>query len=429
MANISKTNIYTFDDNISLGDYLIGTDKDRQNRTKSYRVGDLLAYIIQETGIISGNQILSGQIIWLQDRDFLITDLSYYLAGNIYEIQDTVITVPDADSSFNRFDLIYGNTSGEILLKQGEPVNPTVRPTLDDPSTEIKISFIFSQAGQPLPQDVSKIVIYSDNVPEDWSNNSDIDPGIIDFDAVTTPQAGTKCIVVKGLLDVNKNIEFQLDSGNVPYNATSQLMLYIKLDSITKDQTTGFRIWLENEFGNQSLSADIVNGSYGFNFSNMDDYQAIVIPLSELSGLDNFTKLNIQVEPNFNVAFRLDTIEIVNTGANIPLYNSYLALIDTLDDTYTGKETYSPVVVNGQLVLQPVSADSNIKTTTYNGKITRYIKHPLNPQNNPFEQNDYILDHVWSNTLLIDKARYLGGIQSDINSLDIVSSTDIPALI
>lgn len=57
MPKVNDTNIFNFDDNISIDDYLFGTDAERNKKNKNYKIGDLIT--------------LFKKVIFEDDPDFI----------------------------------------------------------------------------------------------------------------------------------------------------------------------------------------------------------------------------------------------------------------------------------------------------------------------------------------------------------------------
>lgn len=348
MPKHNNLSIYPFNTNFNLNDGFLCYSENDYRRTKNGRLGDLIGYLIQVIGIVIGNQNISGDIIWLQDRDYLVSDLAYVLSNNFIVVPDTIITVSEADPNFPRIDVVYADVDGNILIKEGIPSPNPVKPLLDT-GTQKYVSFILIDEGQALPNGVSEIIIYKENLETEWANSSTGTINI-DFNDITDPYEDTKSISVKGQQG-DTQIIFASDTP-LNYDSSVNLHFYIKFNPNSEQENIdSIKLILRSDNDLDSGGVIISDGDYNLDFSYTDDYQSVIIPLSTMPGLTVFSELIFEFTEALASSFLLDNIRLVTNNETIALSGSYLGLTDTIDLDYIGKDGYIPTVVNENLLL------------------------------------------------------------------------------
>ena len=153
MAKIHKTNIYTFDDNISAQDYLIGTDKDNLKKTKSFKVGLLTSSIIEQIGAANGNKILSGTLTHIGGLFYQTSEIFYIIGEQSYNVPSAIIEFSPPYGG-KRTDIIYVDNQGEIGVIEGETNSIPAAPTVNGVSrllfTHVDIEYKASQSNKIL---------------------------------------------------------------------------------------------------------------------------------------------------------------------------------------------------------------------------------------------------------------------------------------
>lgn len=352
MPKHNNTVIYNFDTLVSLDDSLLGFDADNAKRTRNYKISELLGFMLQYIGLFIGNQIISGNITWLNDLTYLVSDLNYYLANSLVTNVSGQVTLEDADPTNPRLDVIYADIDGNLGVLTGQPSSDPAEPILDS-ATQIAVSVILVNAGATSPDGVSEDIIYSDNLVSDWLNDS---TGLssVDFDDTTNPYNGNKSISFKEETN-NSSISFSKGS-DVSYDSEASLNLFVQIKSLL-DNIKSFSIYLIDNSENQSNIVTITQGSYGFDFSYTDDYQNLVIPFSDFTGLIDFDRVVIAFGNASSASLSIDFIRIVYGLDGVVINNTYLGLTDTADTSYTGKEGFVPKVINGELVLTKTNSE------------------------------------------------------------------------
>lgn len=422
MAKHNNTSLYPFDNNVTVNDGLLGFDSENVRRTRNFRVGSIVALVAEQIGAAINNSLVSGYVVWVEGTTYLFTDIGYWCNSQFFYIESQLVTLPNSDSTYGRIDAVYGNSQGVLMVEQGDPSPNPARPTLQL-ETQVAVTYILLDAGVSEPTQVSESIVYSDNLPTDWANSSS-GFNSASFDSIVQPYQGTKCIVVKEATGPASVLRFASQSGLTNYDPGAKLHLYVKLDTL-QNNANRIDIQLFNDSeGTESGFATLGGGGYGFDFANIDDYQAVIIPFSAMPGLAEYDGINIFIGQADNASLKIDHIRIVTGVDDLITSNTYLSLNDTVDTSYNGKENYIPRVVNGQLKLVSIVFPAIV---TINSNAFRLIKHPSNtaPANaNVLEVNDIICNGFWSGTEFWNRAQYSGGDTSDRNNWRAVSRVE-----
>lgn len=414
MAKHNNTTLYPFDNNVTINDGLLGFDAENVRRTRNFKVSSLVSLVLEQVGGAIRNALVTGSAIWIEDMTYKFWDIGYWLNSQYIEIDSQEVILSAADPTNPRIDAIYANSDGQLVVIEGDPAPNPLRPLINS-TTQVLVTFILIDAGGSVPSGVSEDIVYSDNLVTDWTNSTS---GFVsvDFDSLTNPFEGTKCIAVKEAAGTASYLRFYKGATAETYEPSLKLHLYIKVDALV-DNSTRIDIQLFNDnVPEESDFATLGNGSYGFDINNMDDYQSVIIPFSDMSGINEYNGINILIGEAALAAFKFDDIRIVAGVDDLILNNTFLNLLDTTDDTYVGKEGYFPKVVNGQLKLVPV-AYPNI--TTINGNTFNLVKHPDNNtagNESTLEVNDFVINGFWDNTEFWVRAQYSGGDVTDQNN-------------
>lgn len=419
MPKHNNTSIYPFA-SIDSRDGLLGFSYKDFRRTKNFKIADLINYIITIIGGGVGNTVLTGDIIWLGDRDYLVYDLSFWLNNTFYNIEDTEVTVGIADSTYSRFDVIYADTDGNIGIEQGVASATPVKPTLDT-TTQIEVSFILIEASSSQPVGTSEVLIYTDNLVTDWTNTG-FGTITVDFDDVVSPQSGTKSIALDGET-LNAGLTFT-SANPIAYDPTLALHFYIKFNDATilTEGQSDLRVLFTDANDNLSTAVNAFV-DYGVDLDNKSDWQSVVIPLSDLDGLASISNLSFNLDDQAVTSFSIDHIRLVGQNEIIVIQNSFLNLNDT-PNTYAGHALKRIAVKANEQELEFV------EHLIINNQIVDFIKHPDNdtPANqNTFEAYDFAKDIVKSD-MIWNLAQWTGGDQSDDANWNVINYTRLTAI-
>lgn len=421
MAKHNNTEVYPFDNNITINDFLFGSDGDNRNATRNFSVVGLINLI--ETYIGNGgilpNGLISGNVIWMDNLDYHVSNLVYALNNQLVTSEATTVTIANGDSTFSRIDVIVADAHGNISILQGLPSANPVKPVVGYGFLEL--TFVLILANATVANGVSDVVIYSDNLNTDWLNDSS---GLesINFDLTVEPYLGTKSIFIKEILN-NASISFDSDSNPIVYDSSLNLSLFINLKQLV-NTINRINVVLYDSDGNASSTVTIVGGNYGLDYDLADVYQSVVIPLSAFTRVTNIDRIVFFLSDALDAFLLIDHIRFVSGVVNPVLNNTYLNLSDTTDTDYVGKSGYSPTVENGALVLKPTVTIVLVNTRPF-----VLVKHPNN--NDPLQQqtlqlNDYVINGIgWDGTELWFLAQLIANNGAQETDFNVIQSRGI----
>jgi len=385
MARIKNLDVYPNDTLPTLSDRVIGTDSDSNNKTKNYRIADIVSLI--EGGSLRDG-VISGSVVWVEDLDYLVSDLEVVIGGVFYNVPGATVTLTDAHPTNQRIDLITAKVSisdsrpaiktAAINVIDGVSAPDPVKPTIPDHSREIQITFADVGGGATEPTGVSRTSVYDENVgsPTEWDVTETTSATGIILDSTTNPNTGTKCIAVTSSL-ISKFDSVTPDSITftastlVDITTVDSLHLYIRLnsDDARSSGEDSIVVKLSNSTTQIASLVRIENGVYGLDTNLFDIYQSIVIPIDafeqNIRGVSlNIENINFKFEGAIGQTFNIDTFDLVGGVNNPPMVDTWLGLADTDDTEYTGKLGYRSTVNSNEsgLELTPSGLQDGVVT-------------------------------------------------------------------
>ena len=231
----------------------------------------------QTSFLVSG-----GQVVWIENYEFLVSAARYYITGVAYTSAETTITLDAADPTDDRIDTIAVNSSSAVVKVTG---TAAAQPSGTDinPGTQLKLGLVLVRAATTEPEDVSDTLLYADNAGSptewDWTTsgsgwdvNSTVDP---------LPPS-TKCIDGTAVAN-GAYAQGQIGTGTFDPSEASQLVLYLK-SKATWSNNRGLSITLRLA-GVIVGQAVVINrtGSFGFVSSQIATYQLVAIPINQFA--------------------------------------------------------------------------------------------------------------------------------------------------
>ena len=293
----------------------------------------------------SESKIISGSVYWVEGFLYRSTVINYVINGVEYFAPITDLTLDAPDLTESRIDLFAVNDSGLVEIVKGANAVYPVEPTLDL-TTQLKVSLAIIPADSDIPLNVSTEQVYDENI--EWTSSllPPTTSATINLESTNGPSLNSLCI--EGT-DVNPARAFKfIKSFLLPTIGVSSLAFDFKSKAA---EVYGIYIVLSKE-GNVVSQLIVENNTFGFISTKIDNYQTANIPLSAFNlTVDEFDEVQfsfVYIEGTISsvTGFFMDNIRFVS-GVNNPVSDSsYLALDDTQDTSYAGKEGYSPVVVN-----------------------------------------------------------------------------------
>ena len=266
---------------------------------------------------ITGDGVISGGIVTWTGTGliFNISACTYVLNGVRYSSPFTTKTLDAADPTYDRIDVFSVNTSGQVEVIKGTPALNPVEPE-GDTSTTLGLTNVTIVAGATTPNNVSRDLIYDENV-ESWTKTASVTPGSYNFADTAYANTGTKSILIT-------------------QGAGFTLLKFSKATAmdISSYKSVSFAIRLNTAWtSNQILAVTFYNGTnqvsntyqltstnkVGFNRNLGATWQTITIPLDGTLlkfKINQFTEFRI-LTTNAATTYRLDTIQL-NSGINNP---------------------------------------------------------------------------------------------------------------
>jgi hypothetical protein len=158
---------------------------------------DIKNYLDSISQNISGNsetKLISGSVVWREGMTFDTTLFKYKILGVYYEAQGTSLTLNAADATYDRIDLFYLDSFGNINIKTGTPSPTPAQPVLNE--TELFVSQIYVAAGALVPSGIVTEIIYDEHAIDEWTPTISAEAGktTVDVDSIIDPYVGTKHI-------------------------------------------------------------------------------------------------------------------------------------------------------------------------------------------------------------------------------------------
>lgn len=229
------------------------------------------------------DRILDGSASWRSGLIFDVVISRYVFDGSVLPAANEdgtvtpiteVITLPAADPTNPRIDIIVVDVDGVISSIQGTPASNPAAPTPDF-TTQLQITQVLIPAGATEPSGVSREDVYDENTgePGEWTTTETTGGARIDIGSTTTPNQGSVHIRATAT-ETNDAIQFTNDA---PYATNDSTNLVFK---IKNNGSTLFNMQIQclNAGNLRSNTISISDGTYGFDESNTTTYQIISIP-------------------------------------------------------------------------------------------------------------------------------------------------------
>ncbi|MEN6463312.1 MAG: hypothetical protein ABFC94_18330, partial [Syntrophomonas sp.] len=158
-----------------------------------YRSSDTLRWNLFATtsSNCGGTRLINGSITWSgTSYIFNASELDYGIICGIYHSDTATLTVSPSDPTYDRIDIFFADTSGQVGIITGTP-SPTPQKPAVDVLSQIEVSFVYVPAGSVTPPQVATI-IYNENI--EWATASNISG--INFAYPTNPYDGTVSTLV-----------------------------------------------------------------------------------------------------------------------------------------------------------------------------------------------------------------------------------------
>ncbi len=179
----------------------------------------------------TGTRIISGGMVWVSGLTYESVDLVYEINGVTFNITDgTQVTLNAAPTTptFERFDVIYGDDTGSILIEEGIESATPVIPALETSfQLELTVALLLTNATEP--DGVEEILVYQEDLgqPTEYDLTENTGGVRIDVSDTSTPITGTASI--KCIANLNTGDTFNaIHSNAVQVDEFTYLRLSIK---------------------------------------------------------------------------------------------------------------------------------------------------------------------------------------------------------
>ena len=262
-----------------------------------------------------GTQLISGSITWSgSGLVYDATDLDYYILCTRYFANSTTLTLSTADPTYPRIDKFYADITGAIGVITGTPsVNPQEPAT--NPLSQIDMGFVYIPAGSTVPAGTVQTVIYNENV--EWSGTSDVPS--IDFDYATNPYIGSVSTYVPSAPN-SSYIEWQSGGTDYLFSNAQYLKFWVRLnDNFVSEPLSFLDVTFEYTDVTVSSTLAVGNGSYNMDYSIIDEWQLVSIPLSGITTYGTeFNEVHFVIN-SAPASFQIDYVYLLETATVPPV--------------------------------------------------------------------------------------------------------------
>lgn len=236
-------------------------------------------YIDSAVAVVAGNipkisGLASGGIVfWESAYTFRVSAATYYIQGLLYASIEQTITLTAADPALDRIDVLALDTSGVLVKIDGTAAAQPSEPDYD-PSTQLKLTFVFVGASTTQPAGVSNEDVYLENA--EWTSSTSGSGW--NANSTNNPYSGTKCI--EGT-NVANAAYVQLQRGS-----STALDSFATLTMFMRSKATwGNNRVLRAQFFLSGVAkgtaVTIASGYWGFNSATTGAYQFLAIPMAQ----------------------------------------------------------------------------------------------------------------------------------------------------
>jgi len=273
-------------------------------------------YIDSAVAVVAGNipkisGLASGGIVfWESAYTFRVSAATFYIQGILYSALEQTVTLDAADPALDRIDVLALDTTGTLVKITGTAAAQPSEPDYD-PSTQLKLTFVFVGASTTQPAGVSNENIYIDNA--EWTTSTSGSGW--NANSTNNPYSGTKCI--EGT-NVANNAYVQLQrSSSTALDSFATLTMFIR----SKATWGNNRVLRAQFFLNgvaKGTAVTIASGYWGFNSSTTGVYQFLAIPMAQfvLSAGQLINQLRI-TDSGGSIGMYIDNLVLQANGTSI----------------------------------------------------------------------------------------------------------------
>ena len=223
-------------------------------------------------GFTPSRLVSGGGVAWVSGLNFTVGAATYTIGGVTYTSALTDLTVTTADPTNPRIDVFVVDTSGIASIIAGTPSATPAEPSVD-PTTQLKLTFVYVAAAATTPSNVTLTNIYQNNA--EWTTTASGAP----FNVASTnnPYAGS--LDVEGTAVVAGNYVQFVAPGTLDLGTFNNLTFYIRSKS-TWAAARNLQLTWYNGATQRGAIVLIRDGQFGFSSSVTTGYQQIQVPAS-----------------------------------------------------------------------------------------------------------------------------------------------------
>ncbi len=233
-------------------------------------VATIAGNIPKLSGLASG-----GGVIWESAYTFRVSAATYYINGVLYSSAEQTITLTAAHATLDRIDVLALNTAGTLVKIDGTASAQPSEPDYD-PSTQLKLTFVFVGANTTQPAGVSNENVFLENT--EWTSSTSGSGW--NANSTNNPRTGTKDI--EGT-NVANGAYVQLQRGSsTALDSFGTLSLFIRSKAtFNNNRVLRVQFFLSGVAKGNALT--IADSFWGFDSSNTASYQLIAIPVAQFA--------------------------------------------------------------------------------------------------------------------------------------------------
>jgi len=315
------------------------------------------------------DRIISGSASWTgSGLTFDVVVSLYIINGGVLPLDNIPITdqitLPGADATNPRIDIIVINEDETISSIQGTPAANPLEPTPEF-ETQLKITSVLISAGATTPDNTSLVLVYDENTgsPTEWTTSESTAAIRINVASTTDPYVNSTHIETIGWQSADY-FEFTADS-TVTVDDFSTLSFKLKNTEDMSDTSIGFYASLYSSGTLVSTAVSIRAGLFGYDESNEDDYQTILISSEDFAVTGDFDSIRITNGRTDNSSY-FDEFTLTFGLDNPPSADTFLELNDT-PSTYSTSEGFFVRVNSSGTALEFVDSEWSTYTGTRAG--------------------------------------------------------------
>mgnify|MGYP001610482752 CR=1 FL=1 len=317
----------------------------------------------QFSGVTEG-----GQVIWSSAYTFRVAAAIYYIQGIRYTSIEQTISLNTAHATLDRIDVIVLGTDELVAKVTGTAAAQPSEPDFD-PSTQVKLTFVYVAAASSAPSGVSNEDIYLENT--EWTSSTSGSG----FNANSTNNPRTSSKSIEGTTVANAAY-VQLERGSSEtLDSFATLIIFIR-SKATWNANRGLRVQFLLAGVAKGSPVTIADGYWGYSSAITSGYQLVAIPISQF--VLPFGQLVNQLRiTDFggSIGFYLDDISLQTSSTAVGENGSSGITQEAADERYLGIEykgipqnsqsaAYTTVLADaGKHILHP-TADNNARTFT-----------------------------------------------------------------